>query len=240
MDEPTDDEVWAAAEQANAAEFIREFPQGLHTSVGERGVKLSGGQKQRLAICRAIIRKPSILLLDEATSSLDPASEKVVQKALDSLLGEHHRGAAICVAHRLTTIMNCDNIIFMHEGKKVEEGSHSELLSLTTARDKENNVTAGFYRFQWESQMEDKSASGPSDMTDAQLGAKTSSVDDAIKKLQKEREELLKEQSKRTGKEERQAREQYEQAQEQAARAAEEERQAREQEEERQDEVKSA
>jgi len=73
--------------------------------------------------------------LDEATSSLDPVSEKVVQKALDGLL-DGHSGAAICVAHRLTTIMNCDSIVFMHEGRKVEQGTHTELLKLPTTKDK--------------------------------------------------------------------------------------------------------
>ena len=80
----------------------------------------SGGQKQRLAIARAIIRKPTILLLDEATSALDSVNEKEVQKALDVML-KLHSGVAICIAHRLTTIKNCDKIVVMHEGKKVEE-----------------------------------------------------------------------------------------------------------------------
>ena len=90
-------------------------------------MKLSGGQKQRLAIARAIIRKPTILLLDEATSALDSVNEKEVQKALDEML-KRHSGVAIVIAHRLTTIKNCDKIIVMEKGKKVEEGTHGAVL----------------------------------------------------------------------------------------------------------------
>jgi ABC-type multidrug transport system fused ATPase/permease subunit len=120
LPEPTEEEVWAACDAANVTEFVHSFPNGLHTFIGEKGVKLSGGQKQRLAIARAIIRKPTILLLDEATSALDSVNEKEVQKALDVML-KLHSGVAICIAHRLTTIKNCDKIVVMHEGKKVEE-----------------------------------------------------------------------------------------------------------------------
>ena len=80
-----------------------------------------GGQKQRIAVARAMIRKPAILLLDEATSALDPVNEKIVQRALDKLMTDH-AGVAIVIAHRLTTIKNCDNIVMMDKGKKVEEG----------------------------------------------------------------------------------------------------------------------
>ena len=109
---PTDEEIWAICEKANAKEFLMQFPNLLNTFVGERGVKLSGGQKQRIAICRAMIRKPTILLLDEATSALDPVNEKVVQRALDTMMKEFH-GVAIVIAHRLTTVRNCDNIVMM-------------------------------------------------------------------------------------------------------------------------------
>eukprot|EP01051_Picozoa_sp_SAG22_P004124 SAG22_NODE_213_length_15041_cov_3.683732_16_plen_133_part_00 len=119
---------------ANAREFVEAFPNLLNTHVGERGVKLSGGQKQRIAVARAMIRKPGILLLDEATSALDPVNEKVVQKALDNLMKEHS-GVAIVIAHRLTTIKNCDNIIMMDEGKKMEEGTHAELLKIQVSED---------------------------------------------------------------------------------------------------------
>ena len=112
LPEPTDEEIWAICDKANATEFINSFPNKHYTNVGERGVKLSGGQKQRIAIARAMIRKPTILLLDEATSALDAASEKVVQKALDDMLTEHD-GVAVVVAHRLTTIKNCNTIVVM-------------------------------------------------------------------------------------------------------------------------------
>lgn len=120
LPQPTMAQVWAACDAANVTEFVHTFPNGLHTFIGEKGVKLSGGQKQRLAIARAIIRHPTILLLDEATSALDSVNEKEVQKALDAML-KLHSGVAICIAHRLTTIKNCDKIVVMHEGKKVEE-----------------------------------------------------------------------------------------------------------------------
>ena len=104
------DPTLQACDAANVTEFVRGFPNGHHTFIGEKGVKLSGGQKQRLAIARAIIRQPTILLLDEATSALDSVNEKEVQKALDEMLVAH-RGVAVVIAHRLTTIMNCDKII---------------------------------------------------------------------------------------------------------------------------------
>ena len=115
-------------------------------------VKLSGGQKQRIAIARAMIRAPTILLLDEATSALDAASEKVVQKALDDMLLEHD-GVAVVVAHRLTTIKNCNTIIVMDHGKKVEEGSHQELLKIQIKKNEDGSPIQGFYHTQWDTQM---------------------------------------------------------------------------------------
>jgi ABC-type multidrug transport system fused ATPase/permease subunit len=138
LPQPTEADIWAACDAANATEFIKTFPNGLHTFVGEKGVKLSGGQKQRIAIARAMIRHPTILLLDEATSALDSVNEKEVQKALDVMLKQHD-GVAICIAHRLTTIKNCDKIIVMDQGKKVEEGSHLELLSIPVVKEAEDN-----------------------------------------------------------------------------------------------------
>jgi ABC-type multidrug transport system fused ATPase/permease subunit len=126
---PTDEMVWAACDAANVTEFVRTFPNGLETFIGEKGVKLSGGQKQRLAIARAIIRTPTILLLDEATSALDSVNEKEVQRALDAML-QKHEGVAIVIAHRLTTIKNCNKIIVMEKGRKVEEGTHAELMAV--------------------------------------------------------------------------------------------------------------
>ncbi|HXH17459.1 MAG TPA: ABC transporter transmembrane domain-containing protein [Chitinophagales bacterium] len=118
-------EIIRAAEKANAMEFIRMFPKGLETVVGERGVKLSGGQKQRIAIARAILKDPSILVLDEATSSLDSASEILVQQALEELM----RGrTSIIIAHRLSTIRKADRIFVLNKGELIEEGNHSELM----------------------------------------------------------------------------------------------------------------
>ncbi|MFN8260063.1 MAG: ABC transporter transmembrane domain-containing protein [Chitinophagales bacterium] len=120
----SDEEVINAARKANAYDFISNFPQGMDTLVGERGVKLSGGQRQRIAIARAILKDPAILLLDEATSALDAESEKSVQSALDTLMEGR---TTIIIAHRLSTIRNVDKILVMNHGKIVEQGSHQEL-----------------------------------------------------------------------------------------------------------------
>lgn len=123
----TDAEIQAAAQQANAWEFIASFPEGLDTLVGERGVKLSGGQRQRIAIARAILKNPNLLLLDEATSALDAESEQVVQEALDRLMENR---TAIIIAHRLATIKQADKILVVHQGQIVEQGTHNELLAI--------------------------------------------------------------------------------------------------------------
>ncbi|MDZ4846404.1 MAG: ABC transporter transmembrane domain-containing protein [Chitinophagales bacterium] len=121
----SEDEILAAAEKANAMEFIRTFPQKLDTIVGERGVKLSGGQKQRIAIARAILKDPAILVLDEATSSLDSASEALVQEALEELMKGR---TSIIIAHRLSTIRKADNIFVLNKSELTEQGSHDELM----------------------------------------------------------------------------------------------------------------
>lgn len=125
---PTADEaeIIAAAQQANAWEFISTFPDGLDTLVGERGIKLSGGQRQRIAIARAILKDPAILLLDEATSSLDAESERLVQAALDNLMVGR---TSIIVAHRLSTIRDVDQIYVLDQGQVVEQGTHDELFN---------------------------------------------------------------------------------------------------------------
>ena len=119
-----DDAIWAAAEQANAANFLRDLPQGLDTYLGEGGARLSGGQRQRIAIARAVLRKAPILLLDEATSALDAESEKLVQDALEHLMQDR---TTIVIAHRLATVRSADRIIVMDQGKIVEEGDHTTL-----------------------------------------------------------------------------------------------------------------
>jgi len=117
-------EIARAAEQAAAAEFIMRLPEGYDTLVGERGVTLSGGQRQRIAIARAILRNAPLLLLDEATSSLDAESETLVQTALARLMQER---TTLVIAHRLATVLSCDRILVMDQGRIVEEGTHESL-----------------------------------------------------------------------------------------------------------------
>ncbi|KAH0457796.1 hypothetical protein IEQ34_013111 [Dendrobium chrysotoxum] len=123
--EPNSTEIEAAARAANAQDFICSLPNGYQTSCGEHGLQLSGGQKQRIAIARAILRNPRILLLDEATSALDRKSELVVQEALYKVMVGR---TTIVVAHRLSTVENCDVIAVLEEGVLVEKGSHASLM----------------------------------------------------------------------------------------------------------------
>jgi ATP-binding cassette, subfamily B, bacterial MsbA len=124
--EASDEEIEEAARAANAHDFIMaELPQGYDTPVGERGIKLSGGQRQRIAIARAILKNPRILILDEATSSLDSASERLVQEALERLMAGR---TSFVIAHRLSTVRNADRILVLDQGRIVDQGSHEALL----------------------------------------------------------------------------------------------------------------
>lgn len=119
-------EVMAAAEIAEAHEFITKLPQGYETIVGERGQKLSGGQQQRLAIARAVLKNPPILILDEATSAVDNETEAAIQRSLEKITRNR---TTIAIAHRLSTVRNADCIYVMDQGKLVEQGTHKELLA---------------------------------------------------------------------------------------------------------------
>ena len=140
----SEDQLWQAARDANAEEFLRALPQGLDTFMGEGGARLSGGQRQRIAIARALLRDAPLLLLDEATSALDAESERLVQDALDRLMEQR---TTIVIAHRLATVRAADRIVVMDQGQIVEEGTHSSL-----------NARGGLYARLASLQFEDRAA----------------------------------------------------------------------------------
>ncbi len=123
----TDVELWRAVDAANARQFIERLPDGLESVVGERGVKLSVGEKQRLSIARALLKDPPILILDEATASVDTATERLIQEALENLMANR---TSIVIAHRLSTIVHADQILVLDHGHIVERGTHEELLAV--------------------------------------------------------------------------------------------------------------
>ncbi|WP_405377726.1 ABC transporter ATP-binding protein [Nonlabens sp. Asnod3-A02] len=122
----TEEQITDALKIANAWEFVKDLPEGIHTNIGDSGNKLSGGQKQRLSIARAVLKNAPILILDEATSALDTESERLVQDALEKVMKNR---TSIVIAHRLSTIQNADHIVVMKKGEIVEQGTHSDLLS---------------------------------------------------------------------------------------------------------------
>jgi ABC-type multidrug transport system fused ATPase/permease subunit len=129
MGKPTasEAELWRAVDAANARQFIERLPDGVESVVGERGVKLSVGEKQRLSIARALLKDPPILILDEATASVDTATERLIQEALEHLMANR---TSIVIAHRLSTIVGADQILVLDHGRIVERGTHDELLVL--------------------------------------------------------------------------------------------------------------
>ena len=133
-----DKEIMRALEMAGAAEFIRDFEDGLDTMVGDRGTKLSGGQRARVSLARALLKNPSLLVLDEASSALDAETEKRIQ---ENLLASGDERTTIAVAHRLSTIRNAEEIISMVDGAIVERGTHDELVA-----------NGGVYSSQWQIQ----------------------------------------------------------------------------------------
>jgi subfamily B ATP-binding cassette protein MsbA len=122
----SNEEIIEACKFAAAQDFVEKLPNKYETIIGENGIKLSGGQKQRLSIARAILKNSSIILLDEATSSLDSESESVIQKAIENLTKNK---TTIIIAHRLSTVMNCDKILVFENGQIIEEGKHEFLVN---------------------------------------------------------------------------------------------------------------
>src|SRR5262249_44686175 len=146
----SESEVEAAARAANIHDFVLTLPQGYRTVVGEKGVKLSGGQRQRVAIARALLRNAPVLVLDEALSAVDAENEAVIQEALDRLM----RGrTTLILAHRLSSVIDCDRILVLDRGRVVESGRHDDLMR-----------TGGVYAQLMAEQVRESQALGPSEM----------------------------------------------------------------------------
>lgn len=141
----SEQEILEASEHAMLSDFISKLPKGYDTMVGERGLKVSGGEKQRIAIARALLKQPRIFLFDEATSSLDSRTEQGINKSLQTIARNH---TTLVIAHRLSTVVDCDEIIVLEDGQIVERGSHRELLQ-----------KSGRYHDMWQVQMQSESKS---------------------------------------------------------------------------------
>ena len=142
----TEEEMWGVLAAANAEPFVRRLPEGLHTKLGERGVKLSVGEKQRLSIARALLKNPPILVLDEATASVDNTTERLIQEALRKLLANR---TSFVIAHRLSTVRHADQILVLERGRIVERGNHATLLAsggLYASLCREAEAHDGFFR----------------------------------------------------------------------------------------------
>lgn len=131
--------ITPASKRAQIHDFIMKKPKNWQTIVGERGLKLSGGEKQRMAIARALLKRSTIMCFDEATSALDTETERMVQAAIDDIAKD---STSLIIAHRLSTVRNCDCIIALKYGKIIEQGSHDELLQIPN----------GYYKELWEKQ----------------------------------------------------------------------------------------